>query len=123
MPRAHDIPTNLGIHDSPRIKNMNAESIGLVIFALIALGAVFAFIVVFGGPPDTTGYLSGEQKPGTSWYKTRDEFEACARGAHCSDGMPGIPTGNYDTLRELYECKCQTSEPSFTFWRSAYQWG
>ncbi len=102
---------------------MNSESVGLVIFALIALSAVFAFILVLGGPPDTTGQLSGEQKIGTSWYKVRDAFQACSSGTHCNDGLPGIPTGNYDTMRELFECKCQTSNPSFTFWRSAYSWG
>lgn len=97
---------------------MNEESIGLVIFALIALGAVFAFILVLGGP-EKTGNLAATQKIGTSWFKFRNAYEACAV-AHCNDGLPGIPTGNYDPVRELYECRCQTSDPSFTFYRSAY---
>jgi len=102
---------------------MNEQSAGLIIFALIALGAVFAFILVFGGPPADTGYVSGTQKVAVSWYKVRDAVDACSRGTHCNDGLPGVPTGNYDDLRELYECRCQTSDPGFLFWRSAYSWG
>ena len=101
---------------------MNEESLGLIIFALIALGAVFAFIFVLGGP-EPTGQLSGSQKPATSWYKVRDAFDACSKGSQCEDGLPGIPTGNYEPHYQLYECKCQTSNPGFLFWRSAYSWG
>ncbi len=102
---------------------MDEGSVGLIIFALIALGAVFAFILVFGGPPADTGYVSGSQLPAVSWFKVRDAYEACDHGSQCEDGLPGIPTGNYDDLRELYECRCQTSNPSFLFWRSSYSWG
>ncbi len=101
---------------------MNQESLGLIIFALIALGAVFAFIIVLGGP-EPTGQLSGTQKIGTSWYKFKLAEQACAADTHCQDGLPGLPTGNYDPIRGLYECKCQTSDPAFTFWRSEYSWG
>lgn len=99
---------------------MNEGSVGLIIFALVALGAVFAFILVFGGPPDTTGNLAGGQKVGTSWYKYRDSFEACSAGTHCSDGLPGIPTGGYDPTLQVFQCRCQTSDPTFVFYRSAY---
>jgi hypothetical protein len=98
---------------------MNQDSIGLIIFALIALGAVFAFIIVLGGP-ESTGQVSGTQKIGTSWFKYRDAYEACSSGTHCSDGLPGVPTGKYDPVLEIYECTCQTSDPSFVFWRSEY---
>jgi len=98
---------------------MNQESIGLIIFALIALGAVFAFIIVFGGPSDT-GMLSGTQKIGTSTLKNRDAFQACSAGTNCIDGLPGIPTGGWDNTLQLYQCRCQVSEPSFIFYRSAY---
>lgn len=97
---------------------MNADNVGLVIFALIALSAVFAFIIVLGGPePSTTGQAGA--KLGTSTFKYRDPYDACSV-AHCNDGLPGVPTGNYDEIRELYECKCQTSDPTFLFYRSAY---
>jgi len=97
---------------------MNEQSTGLIIFALIALSAVFAFIIVFGGPePSATGQAG--TKLGTSWFKYRGAFQACSV-AHCSDGLPGMPTGNYDEVRELYECRCQTSDPTFLFYRSAY---
>ena len=98
---------------------MNEKNLGLIIFALTALAAVFAFILVLGGP-ETTGQLSGTQKIGTSWYKVRYTYSACSAGTHCKDGLPGVPTGFYDPVFELFECRCQTSDPTFTFWRSAY---
>jgi hypothetical protein len=101
---------------------MNQDSLGLIIFALIALGAVFAFIFVFGGPAET-GALSGTQKIGTSWYKVKDAYQACGSGSHCSDGLPGLPTGNYDQVAELFECKCQTKDPAFVFYRSKFSPG
>jgi len=99
---------------------MNEGSLGLIIFALIALGAVFAFIIVFGGPPETTGDLAHSQKIGTSWYKYRDSYMACASGTHCEDGLPGTPTGGYDPTLEIFQCRCQTSNPTFMFYRSRY---
>ncbi len=101
---------------------MNEESLGLVIFALVALGAVFAFIFVLGGP-EPTGQVAGTQKLGTSWYDYRTATKACAVGVNCEDGLPGVPTGNWDPMRYLYECRCQTSDPTFTFWRSQFSWG
>ena len=101
---------------------MNSDSLGLIIFAFIALGAVFAFILVFGGPQET-GALSGTQKIGTSWFKVRDSYQACSSGSHCSDGLPGMPTGNYDPITELFECRCQTRDPTFVFYRSKFSPG
>jgi len=97
---------------------MNKDSLGLIIFSFIALSAVFAFILVFGGP-EKTGELSGSQKIGTSWYKYRDAYTSCG-SSQCDDGLPGIPTGNYAPAENLYECRCQTSNPAFVFWRSPY---
>ncbi|MBI4146396.1 hypothetical protein HY489_03605 [Candidatus Woesearchaeota archaeon] len=99
---------------------MNNESIGLIIFAFTALAAVFAFILVLGGP-EPTAKVSGTQKLGTSTFNFRDAAEACSKGTNCEDGLPGIPTGRYDELREVYECHCQTSDPSFTFYRARWQ--
>jgi len=101
------------------------DSTGLIIFAFVALAAVFAFIIVLGGMPakDATGQLSGEQKIGASWFTYRDAALACSRGTHCSDGLPAIPTGRYDEARELYECICQTSDPTFVMYRGKYQVG
>ena len=101
---------------------MNEESIAIIIFALIALGAVFAFIIVLGGP-EQTGALAGTQKIGTSWFNVREAYTACGSGTHCEDGLPGLPTGNYDPVTELFECKCQTYDPSFTFYRSKFSPG
>jgi hypothetical protein len=98
---------------------MNEESLGIIIFALIALGAVFAFIFVLGGP-EQTGAVAGSSKLGTSWFRVDDAFSACDKGSHCSDGLAALPTGNYDPVTELFECKCQTSDHSFTFYRSKY---
>jgi hypothetical protein len=99
---------------------MNEESLGIIIFALIALGAVFAFLFVLGGPQaETTGQLAGSQKIGTSWYKYRDAFAACAH-AHCSDGLPAIPTGEWDRFIGAYQCVCQTSDPNLEMYRSRY---
>jgi len=98
------------------------DSLGLIIFAIIALGAVFAFIIVLGGTPPTTGDLSAEQKIATSWYKYADQAaRACARQT-CHDGLVAIPTGNYDEQRRLYECKCQTNlhDNGFLMYRSGY---
>jgi len=97
---------------------MNEENVGLIIFAFIALSAVFAFILVLGSiDPTPTGQAGA--KIGTSTFKVRDAYQACSV-AHCNDGLPGMPTGNYDPVRELYECRCQTSDPTFLFYRSAY---
>lgn len=98
---------------------MNEESIGIIIFAFIALCAVFAFIFVLGGPEET-GALSGEQKIATSWFKVRDSYQACGTGTYCRDGLPAIPTGNYDPITELFECRCQTKNPTSVFYRSKY---
>ena len=107
---------------------MDTDSIALITFALIALGAVFAFIFVFGGPQiDTTGQVSNYQKLGTSTYKELTADEACATGINCDDGLPGIPTGYYDEVRELYGCRCQTSNRAWNyqepFYRSKYRFG
>ncbi len=101
---------------------MNEQSLGLVIFALTALGAVLAFIFVFGGP-EKTAALAGSQKIGTSWFNVRDAFEACGSGTHCNDGLPALPTGNYDSVKELFECKCQTSDQGFLMYRSKFSPG
>ncbi len=99
----------------------NNDNWGLIIFAFVALAAVFAFILVLGGPPDpqSTGNLAGSQRPATSDFEYRTGQKACAH-ANCNDGLPAVPTGNYDRVRELYECVCQTSDPSFIMWRSPY---
>jgi hypothetical protein len=101
---------------------MNTEGIGLVIFALIALGAVFAFILVIGPP---TGEYSGI---GTSTMKIRDAFEACNRGSNCPHRMKPYPI-HWDDYSQTVVCQCpaQTGgyrpyEP-FTFQRSLYQPG
>ena len=92
---------------------MNEESTGLIIFALIALAAVFAFIFILGGPePETTGRLAGSQKLGTSNYIYRDAATACSKGFHCNDGMPGVPTGVYNEFIGAYQCRCQTADRS-----------
>ena len=101
---------------------MNQDSIALIIFAFIALGAVFAFIFVLGGP-QPTGDLAGSNKLGTSWFKTRDAYSACSHGTFCRDGLAPEPTGEYDPLMELYHCRCMGNNdmnPDIDFWRSAY---
>jgi len=94
----------------------------LIVFALVALCAVFAFIFIFAGR-GATGEISNYQKIGVSTYKVLTAEQACATSIHCEDGLPGVPTGVYDKLRGLYECKCQTSDKSTTFWRSKYRPG
>lgn len=103
---------------------MNNETTGLIIFALIALTAVFAFIYVIG--PPTGEYMSGI---GTSTYKMRDAFEACARGSNCNNRVNAVPIG-YDELTQTVICECPTppigawrERNPFTFQRSLYQWG
>ena len=96
---------------------MNQDTIGLVIFALTALGAVYAFIFVLGGPA-ATGQFSAE--PAVSYFQQRTAEAACANAHDCHDGLAGVPTGVFDAERELYECKCQKSNPHFTFYRSRY---
>lgn len=97
---------------------MASDSAELILFALVALAAVFAFIIVLGGPSQT-GQLAGSQKTPVSSWDIRNAYEACA-SSMCEDGLPGIPTGYYDHVRNLYECQCQTSNPSFVFYRSPY---
>lgn len=104
------------------MNGMNKKANALIIFALVALCAIFAFIFVFAGAP-TTGQISNYQKIGTSTYKVLTPEQACATSIHCNDGLPGVPTGNYDELRGLYECRCKTSDQSITFWRSKYRPG
>lgn len=94
---------------------MNVKDISLFIFALVAISAVFAFILVLGD--GITGQAGS--KIGTSTFKQRDAFQACSISS-CDDGLGGIPTGNYDPVRELYECRCKVSNPSFRFYRSQY---
>ena len=102
---------------------MNTESTGLVIFALIALGAVFAFILVIG--PPTGEYSSGI---GTSTYKMRDAFVACAKGTHCPRRMQPYPIG-WDDLTQTVYCECPEPAGAYrdyepmTFRRSLYQPG
>lgn len=100
---------------------MNNDSWGLILFAFVALAAVFSFILVLGGPDEATGKATQTAKIGTSGFQWRDAKLACGRGTHCEDGLPGIPTGNYDPVRELYECRCPSSNPTFVMWRSVYQ--
>ncbi|PIN74573.1 hypothetical protein COV18_06800 [Candidatus Woesearchaeota archaeon CG10_big_fil_rev_8_21_14_0_10_37_12] len=92
---------------------MNSESAGLIIFALIALAAVFAFLLVLGGPASetVTGNLAGTNKVGTSYYVERDAVDACA-DSMCTNGIPGIPTGKYDVVKG-YECECQYGFDTF----------
>jgi hypothetical protein len=104
------------------MKTKKANNTVLIVFALVALAAVFAFIFVFAGK-GTTGEISNYQKIGTSTYRVLTAEQACATSIHCNDGLPGIPTGVYDELRGLYECRCQTSDLSTTFWRSRYRPG
>ena len=97
---------------------LNEETLGLIIFAITALGAVYAFIFVLGGPQSATGQVIGELAS-VSNFQIREAERAC-RPLMCSDGFPGIPTGKYDAKRELYECKCLKSEQARTFYRSRY---
>ncbi len=106
---------------------MNSENVGLILFAIIALGAVIAFLLVIGGPT-ATGNISKYQKIGTSGFSERDAVDACHRGFSCNDGQGAVPTGRYDEVGNLYECVCQmysynsfykTDDP-ITYWRSAY---
>lgn len=102
----------------------NSESWGLIIFAFIALAAVFAFIIVLGGPTEeeemASGFVAASSKVPVSDFEPRVAEKACSH-AHCSDGLPAIPTGRWDSVMELYECVCQTSDPSLIMWRSP--WG
>jgi len=108
---------------------MNEQSTGLIIFALIALAAVFAFIFVLGGPEsEKTGQLAGTQKIGTSYFKYRTAEEACSKATNCQVGLPAVPTGRFDPYIGAYECRCVTalretgwrSDQNFYFWRSPY---
>lgn len=101
------------------------DSSALIIFAFVALAAVFAFIIVMGGPAvdEVTGKVAGTNKIGTSWFKERDAALACSRGTHCEDGLPAIPTGRYDEAREVWECICQTTNQNFPMYRGKYQPG
>jgi len=97
---------------------MNHDTLGLIVFAFCALAAVYAFIFVLGGPEaEKTGQLFGI-KP-TSSFESRGAEAAC-RAIECEDGLDGIPTGRYDPVRELYECRCKTSNQNSLFYRSAY---
>jgi hypothetical protein len=100
---------------------MNENNWGLVIFAVIALAAVFSFILVVG--PPTGQYASGI---GTSTYQIRDAFEACARGSNCNNRVNAVPIG-YDEATRTVICECPvqvgayTPRYGFTFRRSIYQ--
>ena len=102
---------------------MDGNNWGLVIFAIVALAAVFSFIIVVG--PPTGDYASGV---GTSTYKIRDAFEACARGSNCNNRVNAIPIG-FDETTQTVICECPMQVAgyaprySFTFRRSLYQWG
>ena len=98
---------------------MKLENIALIIFALVALGAVFAFIFTFRGSP--TGEVSIYQRMGTSSYTYLDAVDACKTSINCRDGLPGVPTGVVDEYRGLYECRCVSSDKSTTFWRSPFR--
>ena len=96
---------------------MDIKNIGLIIFALVALGAVLCFIYVLGGPEtgSPTGQLSGEQIYASSWYKVMNDGElVCTTRFDCR-GRPGIYLG-YDAARDLFLCGCQVN--AFTGWRS-----
>lgn len=98
---------------------MNHDTLGLIVFAITALGAVYAFIFVLGGEPQATGdAVVGEIVPASSTHY-RSAERAC-KYLNCDDGLSGVPTGRYDAARELYECKCQTSNPASLFYRSRY---
>ena len=95
---------------------MNQQGIGLIIFAFTALGAVLAFIFVFGGPEEDAAWSGASVHS----LKERDAYEACSTGTYCDDNLPGIPTGEYDPANRHFQCTCQTSDPPFTFWRARY---
>lgn len=81
---------------------MNTESLGLVIFAIIALGSVLAFILVIGPPENTGQYAAGI---GTSTYRIEEAYRACNRAVWCNGGMAAVPI-EYDPLRNLVMCEC-----------------
>ncbi|MBW3018901.1 hypothetical protein KY329_01820 [Candidatus Woesearchaeota archaeon] len=94
---------------------MNTSSIGLVIFAIIALTAVFSFIIVMG--PPTGDYNKGI---GTSTWTIESAYRACNREVNCNGGMAAQAIG-YDAISNIVICECAPSNylgQGFVFKRS-----
>jgi len=94
---------------------MNNSSLGLVIFALIALTAVFSFIIVMG--PPTGDYAKGI---GTSTWTIESAYRACNRAVNCNGGMAAQVIG-YDAITNTVICECASTNylgDGFVFQRS-----
>lgn len=94
---------------------MNNNGIGLVIFAIIALTAVFSFIIVMG--PPTGDYAAGI---GTSTWNIESAYRACNRAVNCNGGMAAQVIG-YDAMSNVVICECAPTNylgQGFVFKRS-----
>jgi hypothetical protein len=94
---------------------MNSSSLGLVIFALIALTAVFSFIIVMG--PPSGKYAAGI---GTSTWTIESAYRSCNRAVNCNGGMAAQVIG-YDAISNLVICECVATNyrgQGFVFKRS-----
>jgi len=115
---------------------MNNQNISLLIFAFIALGAVFAFIIILGGPEmdKVTGQVASSkfyqtttryynQNPNAiTTYNLVDARKACSRST-CRNGLSPTPTGYFDPVAGLFECYCYTTfsgDKTYTLWMSTY---
>lgn len=74
---------------------MSIKNIGLIVFALVALAAVFSFIFVLGGAK-STGAAAASQLYGVS-PAFKDARDACATLSPCPNKVPGVPIGFYDS--------------------------
>lgn len=114
----------------------NQQNISLLIFAIIALAAVFAFIIILGGPQldNVTGQVASSKFYATTMryynqnpnaittYSLVDAQKACSRST-CRNGLSPTPTGRFDPVAGLYECYCYTTfsgDKTFTQWMSVY---
>jgi len=73
---------------------MNIKNIGLIVFAFVALAAVFSFIFVIGRP-QSSGAVAASQLFGVS-PSYKDAWAACATLSPCPNRVPGVPIGYYD---------------------------
>ena len=107
---------------------MNIKNLGLIVFAIVALAAVFSFILVIGRP-QSSGAVAASQLYGINpVYK--DAYVACATLSPCPNRVPGVPIGvanrfhpgviepldkykvGIDAFRgDLYVCKCLGAQP------------
>lgn len=127
------IPASNGLR---AINCMNNQNISLIIFAFTALAAVFAFIIILGGPEmdKVTGQVASSkfyqttmryynQNPNAvTTYNLVDAQKACSRTT-CRDGRSPTPTGRLDPVAGLYECYCYTTfsgDKTYTVWTSIY---